>query len=152
MRCLGILAGLGILLAGCGSTGGGGGSAAGAPTERQLMAMGGELTKDTAGNVVEANFAQKPVSDADLAVIARHPTLRIIWLTRTGVTDAGLIHLQSMPRLQELGLAHTGITDAGLRHLAPIKTLRKVYIYPTKVTDSAVDQLKAAVPGLVVVY
>jgi len=27
-----------------------------------------------------------------------------------------------------------------------------VYIYPTKVTDSAVDQLKAAVPGLVVVY
>lgn len=153
MRCMGIFAGLtglGLLLAGCGSTNGGGSGST--PSDRQLTGLGGELTKDSAGNIVEADFSQKPVSDADLAVIARHASLQKIWLTRTGVTDAGLIHLQTMPRLQELGLAHTSITDAGLKHLAAIKTLRKVYIFPTKVTDSAVDELKAAVPGLVVVY
>jgi len=151
MRCLGIFIALGLMLSGCGSPGGNGGGS-NTPSARQLTGMGGELTTDTVGNVVEADFSQKPVGDADLAVIARHATLQKVWLTRTGVTDSGLIHLQSMPRLQELGLAHTSITDAGLKHLAAIKTLRKVYIYPTKVTDGAVDQLKAAVPGLVVVY
>ena len=151
MRCLGIFITLGLMLSGCGSPGGNG-DGSNTPSARQLTGMGGELTTDTVGNIVEADFSQKPVGDTDLAVIARHATLQVVWLGLTEVTDAGLIHLQSMPRLQKLGLAETSITDAGLKHLAAIKTLRKVYMYGTKVTDGAVDQLKAAVPGLVVVY
>ena len=73
-------------------------------------------------------------------------------LARSQVGDGGCLEIAKMKRLTKLDLRQSAVSNAGLKHLAAIKTLRKVYIYPTKVTDGAVDQLKAAVPGLVVVY
>ena len=139
---------LGCVL-GCGTPGGGSGGGAAAA---QLEALGGMLTLNASGNVVEADFSGRPLGDPDLAVIAQHGSLQKLWLTNTGITDNGLVQLQSMPNLRVLGLARTTVSDAGLGHLAGIRTLREVYLYPNKVTDGAVETLKTRLPGIKVVY
>ena len=137
---------------GCFSNGGGGYAPVVGLKTDSLITLGAQIKKDTGGNVIEIDLTGKPVGNSDLALIARHTRLQKLWLSSTGVTDAGLIELQSMKRLRVLGLARTGITDAALKHLAAIKSLREVFIFPTKVTDGAVDELKAALPGVRVIY
>ena len=102
--------------------------------------------------LIEMDLTGKPVGNGDLAVIARHPHLQTLWLTKPGVTDAGLADLQPLRHLRVLGLARTGITDAGLKHLAAIKSLREIWIYPTRVSEGAVNNLKTALPGVRVIY
>lgn len=133
---------------GCGSPGGDGGNL----SFSDLNALGGQLTPDSAGNIVEANFTGRPLGDPDLVVIARYGSIQKLWLTNTGVTDTGLVHLQTMPNLRVLGLARTSVTDAGLPALGRIRSLREVYLYPNRVTDSAVDALKQQLPGIKIVY
>ena len=151
MRIVWFVLALSLSVIGCNSSGGG----VSAPVDKHtddLIALGAQIKKDTGGNVIEIDLTGKPVGNSDLALIARHTRLQKLWLSSTGVTDAGLIDLQSMKWLRVLGLARTGITDAGLKHLAAIKSLREVYFFPTKVTDGAVDELKAALPGVRVIY
>ena len=151
MRIVWLVSALSLFAFGCNSSGGGDG----VPVDRHtddLISLGAQIKKDTGGNVIEIDLTGKPVGNSDLKQITRHARLQKLWLSSTGVTDAGLINLQSMKRLRVLGLARTGITDAGLKHLAAIKSLREVYIFPTKVTDGAVDELKAALPGVRVIY
>ena len=151
MRIVWLVPALSLFAFGCNSSGGGEGVSVDRHTD-DLIALGAQIKKDTEGNVIEIDLTGKPVGNSDLALIARHTRLQKLWLSSTGVTDAGLIDLQSMKRLRVLGLARTGITDAGLKHLAAIKSLREIYFFPTKVTDGAVDGLKAALPGVQVLY
>ena len=151
MRIAWVVPALLLFVLGCNSIGRGGSAPIVASTD-DLISLGAEIQKDSKGNVIEINLTGQPVGNSDLAQLARHTRLQKLWLSSTGVTDAGLIELQSMKRLRVLGLARTGITDAGLKHLAAIKSLREVYIFPTKVTDGAVDELKAALPGVRVIY
>ena len=151
MRIVWLVPALSLFAFGCNSSGGGESVPVDTHTD-DLIALGAQIKKDTGRNVIEIDLTGKPVGNSDLALIARHTRLQKLWLSSTGVTDAGLINLQSMKRLRVLGLARTGITDAGLKHLAAIKSLREVYIFPTKVTDGAVDELKAALPGVRVIY
>jgi len=143
---IGLLAG-GI---GCGSSGGG--LSSGSESIRELKSLGAIVGRDTTGRVIEINLTGKPIANADLEVIARQPHLQRLWLTNTGITDAGLPSLTPLNNLRVIGLARTGVTDAGLLYLANMKSLREVYLYPNKVTDSAVDDLKAKLPGIRVIY
>ena len=151
MRIVWLVPALSLFAFGCNSSGGGESVPVDTHTD-DLIALGAQIKKDSKGNVIEIDLTGKPVGNSDLALIARHTRLQKLWLSSTGVTDAGLIDLQSMKRLRVLGLARTGITDAGLKHLAAIKSLREIYFFPTKVTDGAVDGLKAALPGVRVIY
>lgn len=66
------------------------------------------------------------------------------------VTDADFEALQRLPDLRELDLRRTSITDAGLVHLKPLSNLRTVSLGDTKVTQRGAEELKAALPDLVV--
>ncbi len=57
------------------------------------------------------------VTDAGLAKLAGHPSLRSIKLERTNVTDAGMAHLQKVPHLEDLDVRRTGITAAGYKEI-----------------------------------
>ena len=135
---------------GCGSSGGG--RSPRLKSVRELESLGATVQRDTYGRVIEINLTGKPVGNADLDTIARQLHLQKLWLTNTGVTDAGLPSLIPLRNLRVIGLARTSVTDAGLPYLANIKSLREVYLYPNKVTDSAVDELKAKLPGIRVIY
>lgn len=142
----------GVFLAGVGCGSSGGGKFSGSESIKEIESLGAQIRRDTYGRVVEINLTGKPVSNTDLETVARQLHLQKLWLTNTGVTDAGLPSLIPLRNLRVIGLARTGVTDAGLPYLANIKSLREVYLYPNKVTDSAVDELKAKLPGIRVIY
>ncbi len=150
MRFFFLMMGVLVVGVGCGSSGGG--RSSGSESVRELESLGAIVRRDTSGRVIEINLTGKPVGNADLEAIARQPYLQRLWLTNTGITDAGLPSLMPLKNLRVIGLARTGVTDAGLLYLANMKSLREVYLYPNKVTDSAVDDLKAKLPGIRVIY
>ena len=150
MRFFTLMIGVFVVGVGCGSSGGG--RSPGLESVRELESLGATVQRDTYGRVIEINLTGKPVGNADLNTIARQSHLQKLWLTNTGVTDAGLPSLMPLKNLRIIGLARTGVTDAGLLYLANMKSLREVYLYPNKVTDSAVDELKAKLPGIRVIY
>ena len=150
MRFFTLMIGVFAVGVGCGSSGGG--RSPGLESVRALEFLGATIQRDTYGRVIEINLTGKPIGDADLDTIARQSHLQKLWLTNTGVTDAGLPSLMPLKNLRIIGLARTGVTNAGLPYLANMKSLREVWLYPNKVTDSAVDELKAKLPGIRVIY
>ncbi len=139
-----------VAVTGCGSFGGD--EASTAENTETIESLGADIKLDKQGRVIEINLTDKAVVDEDLKVIAQYTHLQMLKLARTGVTDAGLPNLISLQNLRTIWLARTGVTDAGLLHLAQLKSLREVRLYPNKVTDSAVDELKAKLPGIRVIY
>jgi hypothetical protein len=66
------------------------------------------------------------------------------------VTDADLKSLAALTRLRELDLSRTSITDAGLAYLKPLSNLRSLSLTRTRVTPRGVEELKTALPDVVV--
>jgi HEAT repeat protein len=87
---------------------------------------------------------------ATLFGVARLSGLTKIEGLPQSVTDADLEPLQALTRLRHLDLARASVTDAGLVHLKPLTNLRTLSLVGTKVTQPAVEQLRAALPDLVV--
>jgi hypothetical protein len=116
--------------------------------------------------VVSIDFHQKPVADADLAVLASFPHLQKLNLDMTRITDAGLVHLEGLTELRELqlnavrvrgpglvhlkgmshlrtlGLGGSTVTDDGLAHLEGLTELRSLYLFSTGISDGGVAHLK----------
>ena len=63
------------------------------------------------------DFYETKVTDTDLAILARVPELKQLWLSRTQVTDAGLVHLAGLPELDLLYLSETQVSDQGVSQL-----------------------------------
>ena len=143
---------MGVLVVGIGCGSSGGGRPSGSESVRELESLGANIKLDKKGRVIEINLTGKPVGNTDLEAIARQSHLQRLWLTNTRITDEGLPSLMPLKNLRVIGLARTGVTDAGFPFLANMKSLREVYLYPNKVTDSAVDDLKAKLPGVRVIY
>ena len=154
MRIMLLLLALIVLVSGCGSLGSGGRPVS--ENTGPIESLGAKLKEDIKlnqmGRVIEINLTDKAVTDEDLKVIAQYKHLQMLKLARTGVTDAGLSNLRPLQNLRAIWLARTGVSDAGLAHLAELKSLREVRLYPNRVTDSAVDELKAKLPGIRVIY
>lgn len=88
------------------------------------------------------------VDDATLARIAKHKSLKRLYLDGTPITDDGLKHLTGLKELRTLGLAQTQITDAGLKQLEGLSALRKINVQGTKVTKAGIARLQAKIPQL----
>src|SRR5262245_26654064 len=82
------------------------------------------------------------VSDAGLAKLAGHPSLRVIKLERTSVTDAGMAHLQKIPSLEDLDLKRTGITAAGYKEIGRISGLKRLRVVYNKFDDDCLQAIK----------
>src|SRR5205823_6247402 len=93
--------------------------------------------------VLEVNYSDKPVTDADLKslTLLKHLRRLRLDLLETPVTDEGLKTISSLQHLQDLGLGGTNVTDAGLKSLAPLKRLRHLGLGRTKITDSGMRHL-----------
>jgi hypothetical protein len=88
------------------------------------------------------------VDDATLERVAKHVSLKRLYLDGTKITDAGLKQLADLKQLRELSLAHTAITDAGLKELEGLASLHDVNLKDTKVSSDGIVGLKSAIPGL----
>ncbi len=90
------------------------------------------------------------ITDAGMERILRLTQLQSLVLGKTQLTDAGLEHLKELTQLKHLELFNTKVTDTGLVHLQPMKHLEGLLLFNTYVTDAGVDELKNALPRLIV--
>lgn len=100
--------------------------------------------------VSQLNLANTAVSDAGIATLSGLTDLTMLHLEKTAITDAALANLKGLAKLEYLNLYGTSIGDAGLAHLSGLKNLKKLYLWQTKVTDKGVEELKKAIPAVVV--
>lgn len=90
------------------------------------------------------------ITDKTLVEIAKLKNLTRLHLEGTKITDHGLNQLKTLQNLEYLNLIGTPITDTGLKTLASMKNLKKIYIWQTKATQAGADQLKKALPNIII--
>ena len=92
------------------------------PTLETLVeTLGGRMSQNEQGEVVEVVLIGDQVTDASLAHLTGLPSLQSLDLEGTDVTAAGLVHFQKMPALRHLGLSgcfsSDRLTDADIANL-----------------------------------
>lgn len=92
------------------------------------------------------------VAGAELAHLPAMPALQVLKLNRLQLVDADLEALAIYPQLKHVELDSTPLTDAGLRRMLELNPqLTRIEARDTKVTRAAVDEVRAAHPGLEIV-
>jgi hypothetical protein len=105
---------------------------------------------DRRGCVVELKLEGKRVSDDALDELGGLTELRSLSLFAADISDEGLEKLQAVVSLDSLGLCGTPITDNGLTALHKMKNLRHLWLSKASFTTVALDELREAVPGLII--
>ena len=106
-----------------------------------------------------------PIDDDAIGHLAKHGTLRELFVSRTavkgttldGLTDLRLLDvsytsfgddampaLAKMPRLSKVNLRDTLVTDQGLSHLAPLRALTELNLEGINITDRGLAHLRNA--------
>lgn len=80
----------------------------------------------------------------------RMAALRELSMHGCPITDASLEHIGRIEGLVRLHLGKTSITDAGISHLKRLRTLRVLMLFSTKVTGKGVEELRLALPGIII--
>jgi len=70
-----------------------------------------------ADRIETVDWSDTPLSDEDLAQLAKLPRAQHVFIHRTGVTPAGLPHLAALSRIESLWTQETGISDEALEPL-----------------------------------
>ncbi len=91
----------------------------------ELEASGFSMFFDCWGNPTTVWALGPAVSDADLVLLAKIPTVRSLGLVASSVTDNGIAHLSILPNLRSVRLP-TQITDVGIASLISARSLRYV--------------------------
>jgi hypothetical protein len=91
-------------------------------------------------------FENRAISDAQLAVVARVPTLTELTI-RGRITNEGLKQLRGLSRLEVLDLSMSNVTDEGLKELASMPKLTRLAVMEMRITDEGLETL-AGFPNL----
>ena len=104
------------------------------------------LLSRIATNVVWLDLRATPLTDAQLATVAKCKSLIRLHLDRTPITGSGLPQLKSCPQLEYLNLVSTKVTDASLASLASLTSLKAVYLWQSQATAAGAQTLEKALP------
>lgn len=108
--------------------------------------LGGKVVRDNklpGKPVVELDFSNRPITDADIKGIAALKSLTTLNLLNTNVTDKGLQELAAFKNLTTLRLGFTRVTDEGLKDLAELQNLTTLYLTGMPITDAGVKNVAA---------
>jgi internalin A len=83
------------------------------------------------------------LTDEDMPILAKLPSLRALQLAGNAITDNGLGPIAKLPLLSRLKLAHTYITDRGLATLKPLSRLAELDLFDTEISDDGLKELAA---------
>ena len=95
------------------------------------------ISDDAFHYVKHVYLNSKPVTDADLPLLAGLPRLNAVSLLGAKITDAGMDHLAASSKLRVLTLIDTNVTTAGLAHLQAAERLASLALSGPQVTDDA---------------
>ena len=107
-----------------------------------IVAEGGSLTRDPAGEIISVDLTGSWITDADLRRLESLPHLRKLNLTRTKITDVGMEHLAKLTGVTDLDLRYAEyITEDGIAHLKGWTALERLNLRGTKVTSKVFPTL-----------
>jgi hypothetical protein len=111
----------------------------------------------SAKNLRQLTLQHGLASDANVALLSRHPALEKVWLWPHGpyaiLTDAAISSLATLPKLKDLTLDYSRFTyDGGLNHLKQIGTLEKLSLGNAIVSEADLERLKAELPNVAIKY
>ncbi|MBX3435743.1 MAG: hypothetical protein KF847_20690 [Pirellulales bacterium] len=92
-----------------------------------------------APNVIDLELSGVPLTDSDLAQLARLPKLQILYVDRTGVSGSDLSLLAKTPTLNSLCIDSSQATPAGVAELAKFPQLKSIIVVDA--TDACVANL-----------
>jgi Leucine-rich repeat (LRR) protein len=107
-----------------------------------LEKLGAMLDYGAGDRLIEVDFDGKPVTDADLELLAGLTDLKILNLSGTRITDEGLSRLAPLAKLKFLYLFRTEVTDAGLARLKELPRLEVLCLDQTLITDAGIPALE----------
>ena len=87
-----------------------------------------------------------PLTDDDLAPLAKFKNLNRLRLNGTKVTEKTVALLGKLPHLESLNLYDTDVTDEVFAHLKGFPALKRLYLWQTKVSREAADAYASAHP------
>ena len=129
------------------------------PAEAKAVALvearGGAIAYDDSGHVKGVDLAERPATDADLAVLAELPKLAALEVWGAEISDAGMAAVARMAGLKQLALENTDITDAGAAEIARLPALRVLNLRrSSNLSDAALQSLArlATLEQLVLLY
>lgn len=98
--------------------------------------------------LVSLNLSNLPISDKDLATIAKFRELRNLVLNGTSVTGTGLSDLQACTQLQSLALAGTNLDTSRFPDLTQFSSLQKLYLWDTPFSSAQIKELAHRYPHI----
>jgi Leucine-rich repeat (LRR) protein len=87
-------------------------------------------------------FAAEFITDAALAFLRGHRSLKVLNLRGTDVTDTSLAYIAELPNLQSLDISFTQVSDVGLEHLAALSRLEALHLGGNKISGASLHVLK----------
>ena len=96
---------------------------------------------DFVGHVIEVDFSNQPIGDADLVILNDLPTMTRLGLYDTDISDDGLKTVGTFHQLEFLWLDGTPVTDDGIEHLVELQNLTELLVQYTAITDGAMAHI-----------
>ncbi|WP_276485370.1 FN3 associated domain-containing protein [Paraflavitalea pollutisoli] len=96
--------------------------------------------------IVSLNLDRMPVSDADLATVARFRNLRKLSLNFTAITGSGLAQLKQLGQLKSLSLTGTPVNADQVKDLQAMERLKALYLWNTGITEAQQQTLATSAP------
>jgi uncharacterized membrane protein len=117
----------------------------GATIDASALAKLAELAPE---QVAYLSLDRLPLTDEDLAPLARFSNLNRLRLNGTEVSEKTVAKLSQLPHLESLNLYDTEINDEVFAHLQRFPALKRLYLWRTKVTTEAADAYATAHPNV----
>lgn len=89
-----------------------------------------------------------PLTDDDLAPLARFTNLNRLRLNGTKISDKTVAMLRELPNLESLNLYNTEVDDEIFAHLQRFPALKRLYLWQTNVSPEAADAYASAHPSV----
>lgn len=107
-----------------------------------IDAVGGAVTRDSAGRITGVDLRATWITDTDLRKLARLPHLTHLDLSITRVTDQGMQELKGLTGITDLNLHFAEyVTDEGLAALKGWKKLKRLNVHGTKASDTTLEHI-----------
>jgi Leucine-rich repeat (LRR) protein len=101
---------------------------------------GGVLIKDAAGSITGVDLRSSWATDADLADLAKLPTLKTLDLSLSRISDRGMRSLRGATGIVDLNLYFAEqVTDEGMSAIKGWKNLKRLNVRGTKITDMTLE-------------
>ncbi|VTT98474.1 Uncharacterized protein OS=Chthoniobacter flavus Ellin428 GN=CfE428DRAFT_4841 PE=4 SV=1 [Gemmataceae bacterium] len=117
--------------------------------------IGGMAQIATAPKLRTVTLQHGVASDANTALLARHPALETLTLWPSGtaaLTDAGIAPLATVPNLKQLTIELSVLTYDGLAKLKDAPKLAKLTLKDVAISDADLAKLKAELPNVAVTH